>query len=45
MGCGSAAGLLLEAGGTGGEQVEDEVEGGGVAECVRVMAEFLDIVA
>ena len=46
MGCGSAADLLLGAGGMG-EQVEDGAEGGGVAEHVGVMVEvagFLDIV-
>ncbi len=46
MGCRSAAGLLLGAEAMG-EQVEDGAEGGGVVECIGVMAEvagFLDIV-
>ena len=46
MGCGSAANLLLGAGGMG-EQVEDGVEGGRVEECIGVMAEvagFLDVI-
>ena len=46
MGCRSAADLLLGAGGMG-EWVEDGVEGGGVEECIGVMAEvagFLDII-
>ena len=45
MGCGSAANLLLGAG--MGEQVEDGVEGGAVAEHVGVMVEvvgFLDVI-
>ena len=46
MGCGSAANLLLGAGGMG-EQVEDGVEGGRVAEHIGVMVEvvgFLDVI-
>ena len=46
MGFGSAANLLLGAGGMG-EQVEDGVERGRVAECIGVMVEvvgFLDII-
>ena len=46
MGCGSVAGLLLEAGGVGGKQVEDdEVEGGGATECVGAVAGFLGVIA
>ena len=46
MGCGSAADLLLGAGGMG-EWVEDGAEGGRVEERIEVMAEvagFLDII-
>ncbi len=36
----------LAAGGRGcGEWVEDGAEGGGVMECIGVVAEFLDVIA
>ena len=45
MGCGSAADLLLGAGGMGGEWAEDGAEGGGVMEHIGVAAESLDVIA
>ena len=39
MGCGSAADLLLGAGGV--EQAEGRVEGGGVAECIGIAVEVV----
>ena len=44
MGCGSAASLLLGAGGVGGKQAEGRVEGVGAADHDEVAMGFLGIV-